>query len=175
MDTFTEKEKTSLKTVLVVESTSIKSLDSIEASNDEIPAIEKHVESDDKSVENVKFMEEENQQTHPKLEKVNEGVIKAKIAISLDENISKTDVELEPSTPRSSDEEKVSDNNFHKDESNLHYEGEVCVYTDPASKCQYTWDIKKEEWCQRTECGAFDSKDYKFDGKTYTYSDEHTS
>jgi hypothetical protein len=38
------------------------------------------------------------------------------------------------------------------DTSNLHYEGSVCVYTDPVTKHQYIWDSNKNEWVVRTDC-----------------------
>ena len=31
------------------------------------------------------------------------------------------------------------------------YEGEVCIYTDPQSKVQYTWDTQTNDWKTR-EC-----------------------
>jgi hypothetical protein len=37
------------------------------------------------------------------------------------------------------------------DNSNLHYEGSICVYTDPVTKYQYTWDSNKTEWVLRSE------------------------
>uniref|UniRef100_A0A1B6CZN8 RRM domain-containing protein n=2 Tax=Clastoptera arizonana TaxID=38151 RepID=A0A1B6CZN8_9HEMI len=65
------------------------------------------------------------------------------------------------------------DSNTIMDKSNIHYEGDICVYTDPTSKCQYTWDSKNEKWSQRNE--TFDSKNYKYDGTTYSYVDEQTN
>jgi hypothetical protein len=36
------------------------------------------------------------------------------------------------------------------DTSDIHYEGSVCVYTDPATKHEYIWDSNKNEWVLRT-------------------------
>jgi hypothetical protein len=36
------------------------------------------------------------------------------------------------------------------DTSNLHYEGSVCVYTDPVTKHKYVWNSGKNEWVLRT-------------------------
>jgi hypothetical protein len=35
------------------------------------------------------------------------------------------------------------------DTTNIHYEGRVCVYTDPATKHEYIWDSNKNEWVLR--------------------------
>jgi hypothetical protein len=37
------------------------------------------------------------------------------------------------------------------DNSNLHYEGNVCVYTDPVTMHQYVWDSNKNEWVLRSD------------------------
>jgi len=47
------------------------------------------------------------------------------------------------------------------------YEGEVCIYTDPQSKVQYTWDTQTNDWKTREA-----AKDYAFDGKTYLHTDQ---
>ncbi|KAJ9591764.1 hypothetical protein L9F63_001700, partial [Diploptera punctata] len=36
------------------------------------------------------------------------------------------------------------------DNSNLHYEGDICVYTDPVSKQEYLWSSDKNEWVPRS-------------------------
>lgn len=43
----------------------------------------------------------------------------------------------------------LSDKFDEIDTSNLHYEGSVCVYTDPVTKHQYIWDSNKNEWVLR--------------------------
>ncbi|XP_069686436.1 17S U2 SnRNP complex component HTATSF1 [Periplaneta americana] len=62
----------------------------------------------------------------------------------------------ETSTDLSNEEAEVhtgsSDKRDETDNPNLHYEGRVCVYTDPVSKCQYIWDSDKNEWVLRSEC-----------------------
>lgn len=67
------------------------------------------------------------------------------------------------------------------DPANLHYEGEVCVYTDPSTKYQYQWDSGTEQWTPRAQQPNLlqtqsDPKppgdhNYEFDGETYTYTD----
>ncbi|XP_034247760.1 HIV Tat-specific factor 1 homolog [Thrips palmi] len=69
----------------------------------------------------------------------------------------------------------------HMDPKNLHYEGEVCVYTDPDTKYQYQWDNGTQQWTPRgqqlkTADASKDMKppgdqNYEFDGETYTYTD----
>jgi hypothetical protein len=44
----------------------------------------------------------------------------------------------------------LSDKLDEIDTSNLHYEGSVCVYTNPVTKHQYIWDSNKNEWVLRT-------------------------
>ncbi|XP_054262293.1 HIV Tat-specific factor 1 homolog [Macrosteles quadrilineatus] len=61
------------------------------------------------------------------------------------------------------------------DEANLHYDNGVCIYTDPESKLQYTWDDAKQEWVDRNAPDALSDKDYQYDGKTYTYTDKETN
>ncbi|CAH0775418.1 unnamed protein product [Bemisia tabaci] len=41
-----------------------------------------------------------------------------------------------------------SETNSHPslDPANLHYEGDICIYTDPATKYQYAWNSEKYEW-----------------------------
>lgn len=57
------------------------------------------------------------------------------------------------------------------DQSKIHYEGDLCVYTDPETKYQYIWDDSKKEWVERNSV----DKNYTFDGKTYTYTDSNTN
>jgi HIV Tat-specific factor 1 len=57
--------------------------------------------------------------------------------------------ESENSCPRKDNAETNVDISNKRDEfdaSNLHYEGNDCVYTDPVTKHQYIWDSKKNEW-----------------------------
>ncbi|KAK4876749.1 hypothetical protein RN001_009255 [Aquatica leii] len=48
---------------------------------------------------------------------------------------------------------------------NVHYEGDIAVYTDPATKYQYIWSKEKEEWVAR------DNTKYGFEDDTHTYTD----
>lgn len=81
---------------------------------------------------------------------------------------------------------------------NVHYEGDVCIYTDPESSFQFQWDSVKNEWVPRTKsaeettaanadtaesttdsptskCSApnseLSSQEYQFDGESYIYKD----
>lgn len=49
---------------------------------------------------------------------------------------------------------------------NIHYEGDLAIYTDPSSGYQYTWSKEKEEWVPRTS-----SITYGFEDDTHTYTD----
>ena len=84
------------------------------------------------------------------------------------------------------------------DDSNLHYEGDLCIYTDPVSKLEYIWSSDKNEWVLRpdktndavgenisekngtkTKDGIFDksakeSSEYDFDGESFCYTDKNT-
>jgi hypothetical protein len=56
--------------------------------------------------------------------------------------------------PRKDDAEtnvNISNKHDEFDTTNLHYEGNNCVYTDPATKHQYIWDSKKKEWVLRLD------------------------
>ncbi|KAF5304432.1 hypothetical protein FQR65_LT07962 [Abscondita terminalis] len=48
---------------------------------------------------------------------------------------------------------------------NVHYEGDVAVYTDPSTNYQYTWSNDKQEWVAR------DNTKYGFEDDTHTYTD----
>ncbi|KAF5303935.1 hypothetical protein FQA39_LY01720 [Lamprigera yunnana] len=72
----------------------------------------------------------------------------------------KTDIEIED--VKEEDTKKVIDD--YKTE-NVHYDGEIAVYTDPATKYQYVWCKEKEEWTPR------DHNSYGFEDDTHTYTD----
>jgi hypothetical protein len=56
----------------------------------------------------------------------------------------------------------LSDKLDEIDTSNLHYEGSVCVYTDPVTKQQYIWDSRKNGWVLRTD-GIKPLEEYSLD------------
>jgi hypothetical protein len=66
-----------------------------------------------------------------------------------------SEIESENTTcPRKDDAETnvdISDKHDEFDTSNLHYEGNNCVYTDPITKHQYIWDTNKNEWVFRLD------------------------
>lgn len=51
------------------------------------------------------------------------------------------------------------------DSKNVHYEGDVAVYTEPTSGTQYQWEKDKNEWIQRTNV------EYGFEDDTHVYTD----
>lgn len=56
-------------------------------------------------------------------------------------------------------------------DSNYKYIDDVCVYTDPKTKKEYTWNKEKNTWVEK----GFEN--YEFDDihKTYKYIDKQTS
>ena len=57
-------------------------------------------------------------------------------------------------SPRKDDSEAdvdISNKHDKYDMSNVRYEGNDCVYTDPVTKHQYIWDCKKNEWVLRLD------------------------
>lgn len=61
--------------------------------------------------------------------------------------------------------ESSTSQNAETNKDNIHYEGDIAVYTDPATKYQYTWSTEKEEWVLR------DNTKYGFEDDTHTYTD----
>ncbi|XP_066991780.2 17S U2 SnRNP complex component HTATSF1 isoform X2 [Anabrus simplex] len=67
--------------------------------------------------------------------------------------------ECSPTTEKGPEKSSLSDDSSAKpvssesdiDQANLHYEGDVCIYTDPVSKFQYRWDGTKNEWIPKVE------------------------
>ncbi|KAJ8955958.1 hypothetical protein NQ314_006807 [Rhamnusium bicolor] len=51
------------------------------------------------------------------------------------------------------------------DPSNVHYEGEIAIYTDSSTGTQYQWDKGKKEWCLRSNVV------YGFENDTHVYTD----
>lgn len=73
----------------------------------------------------------------------------------------------EPNLKASSSKEPSNNSAaFTMDPSTLHYEGESCIYTDPATKYQYEWDKTKSEWVAKAAAAS-----YGYEGDTHTYTD----
>lgn len=51
------------------------------------------------------------------------------------------------------------------DPKNVHYEGEIAVYTEPTSGTQFQWDKDKNEWIPKTNV------EYGFEDDTHVYTD----
>lgn len=51
------------------------------------------------------------------------------------------------------------------DSKNVHYEGDVAIYTDPETKYQYAWNAEKNEW------ETHSNYQYGFEDDTHTYTD----
>lgn len=58
-----------------------------------------------------------------------------------------------------------SENDTQPDVKNIHYEGNIAIYTDPESKYQYEWSQEKNEWVTRTKVT------YSFENDRHTYTD----
>jgi len=83
------------------------------------------------------------------------------------------------------DPESGPDKAGNIDEANLHYEGNLCIYTDPETKYQHSWDETSQSWVPYEKAKtdndsaevAPDAKDgappgdYDFDGESYVYKD----
>ncbi|KAK9696194.1 RNA recognition motif [Popillia japonica] len=65
-----------------------------------------------------------------------------------------------------SDAESKKDTAINEyDPKNVHYEGDIAVYTDPATGYQYQWDKAEEKWIPKV------SAEYGFEDDTHTYTD----
>jgi hypothetical protein len=65
-------------------------------------------------------------------------------------SVQTSETESENTCPRKDDAETnvdISNKHDEFDTSNLHYEGNDCVYTDRVTKHQYIWDSKKMSGC----------------------------
>lgn len=73
-------------------------------------------------------------------------------------------MESTPTPVTSSDISKPDDNNYK-------YIDNICVYTDPNTNKEYTWNKEKNTWIEK----GFEN--YEFDEilKTYKYIDKHSS
>lgn len=68
------------------------------------------------------------------------------------------------STPTAPDDQKSSDNNYK-------YVDDICIYTDPNTKKEYTWDKEKSTWIEK----GFENYQYDELHKTYKYVNKETS
>lgn len=62
------------------------------------------------------------------------------------------------------DVSKLNDNNYK-------YIDDVCIYTDPKTKKEYTWNKEKNIWIEK----GFENYEYDEKKKTYKYFDKQTS
>ena len=54
------------------------------------------------------------------------------------------------------------------DPANLHYEGELCIYTDPDTKYQYHWEAATQQWVAHNQQPADLGNDSKPPGGNLT-------
>lgn len=52
------------------------------------------------------------------------------------------------------------------DPANVHYEGDIAIYTDPTTNYQYQWDKDEEKWIPKSNI-----TEYGFEDDTHTYTD----
>lgn len=90
-------------------------------------------------------------------EEVNDKTSIEKQEISPEENSSNSNAATK--------EPKSDDVATQYDVKNVHYVGDVAVYTDPTSGYQYEWDKEKNEWVPKN------SVSYGFEDDTHTYTD----
>lgn len=76
----------------------------------------------------------------------------------------KSNMESVPTSDVSADISKPDDNNYK-------YIDDVCVYTDPNTKKEYTWNKEKNTWIEK----GFENYEYDEILKTYKYVDKHTN
>ncbi|XP_044750958.1 HIV Tat-specific factor 1 homolog [Coccinella septempunctata] len=126
------------------------------------------------AVSDLKTSEEENS---PLTISVNEGsnslissnpllseVSSSKSEEAIDKKVENTSLTFEshqknPMNPTSPDNNEQGSNT-----SNVHYEGQVAIYTDPTNGYQYEWSSEKNEWLPR-------SVQYGFENDTHIYTD----
>lgn len=68
------------------------------------------------------------------------------------------------STPTAPDTQCSNDSNYK-------YVDDVCIYTDPNTKKEYTWNKEKKTWTEK----GFENYQYDELRKTYKYVDKETS
>lgn len=74
------------------------------------------------------------------------------------------------------DNKKNSLDNTNDYSKHLTYEGDLCIYNDPVTNKQMTWDVKTNAWIPRdsepsTSVSNDSMKNYEFDGENYIYTD----
>lgn len=83
------------------------------------------------------------------------------IAIPEVETANKEEVDCQNVTEKNNSDSSNSHGMI--DNSNLRYEGEVCIYTDPSSKYEYIWSTDKNEWVLRS---GTEKASYRSDGNS---------
>ncbi|XP_039293512.1 HIV Tat-specific factor 1 homolog [Nilaparvata lugens] len=92
-----------------------------------------------------------------------------------EDQVNKPEAETTPSEQKADDPDPSKDSSKPElDEKNLQYVGDVCYYTDPNTKQQYTWDKDKNEWVAYSAPNQPNPEDYEYDGSTYSYVDKTT-
>lgn len=65
----------------------------------------------------------------------------------------------------------VATDNPDSNDSNYKYIDNVCFYTDPNTKKEYTWNKEKKSWVEK----GLENYEYDEIHKTYKYIDKQTS
>lgn len=59
----------------------------------------------------------------------------------------------------------------NSNDNNYKYIDDVCIYTDPNTKKEYTWNKEKNSWIEK----GFENYEYDEIKKTYKYTEKETS
>lgn len=89
------------------------------------------------------------------------------------ETVEEFDTDDDEENSEVDDKKKMLDNSNDYSK-HLTYEGDLCIYNDPVTKKQMTWDVKSNAWIPReTEPSTSNDsmKNYEFDGENYIYTD----
>ncbi|CAG9841207.1 unnamed protein product [Diabrotica balteata] len=98
----------------------------------------------------------ENDLKESSQEKINSGNVEKG-------NNEKVSPKITNDTQQTTDSSETSETGY--DSKNVHYEGDVAIYTDPSSGSQYTWDKEKNEWVLKS------NESYGFEDDTHVYTD----
>ncbi|CAH1113373.1 unnamed protein product [Psylliodes chrysocephalus] len=89
-------------------------------------------------------------------------------AVKYDEKLetdSQNDLKEKLQITQESEEKSGDCKNESYDSKNVHYEGDLAIYTDPSTNTQYTWDTEKNEWVLKNNV------EYGFEDDTHVYTD----
>ncbi|XP_044269057.1 HIV Tat-specific factor 1 homolog [Tribolium madens] len=125
-------------------------------------------------MEENKHSEDETQKSEPsnissgenesKIESNEQPPGEAVSAAPSDQKLEATELSKAPSGENVSKAESTQDAASY-DPKNVHYEGDLAVYTDPNTGTQYEWSSEKSEWRLREVV-------YSFEGDTHVYTDK---